>query len=107
MNPVLTVVRVVGGGDCRVMIDTEPLKLAVQRLAPSKAMPTGLSPKLPAAVVMKPGGCVGSITYRLPGAVRPGTKTRPNATTTPWLAVAPVQVPRILPLLPCTCTTWP
>src|SRR5580704_876625 len=89
-------------------IDTEPggPEFAVHRWVPSKAMPTGLFPRLLAATVTATGGSVGSITYRLPGDTSPATKILPAATKTPSLPVAPVQVPSTLPVLAWTWITW-
>src|ERR1700680_3068300 len=93
VNPVLTLVNGYGVDACGVMIDTDPLPLAVQRWVPSKAMRIGKSARPLAATVAAPGACVGSITYTTPGVPPFVTKTLPAAAKTPSL-VAPVQVLR-------------
>src|SRR5262245_45818152 len=80
-------------------MDAEPPMLAVQRCAPSNAMPEEPPPRFDATVVTAPAGALGSIRYSLPGDTFSETKTPPIATrTSRGLLAAPVQVPRELPL---------
>src|ERR1041384_598058 len=99
-NPVKLVVCPVSG----LIFDTEDCnpasaRLAVQMNAPSVVIPSGRSPNAVDTTSTEPGGCFGSMRYRLPGNVVPAMKIRPLTTTTPWGLVASGHVPNTLPSL--------
>src|SRR5262245_29728108 len=89
----------------KLTLENPPPAFAVHILAPSKAMPRGVSTNSDVRVVTAPAGCWGSIWYRL--LVPPVTKTFPIATSTPKAADAPVQVSISLPSLALTLATVP
>src|ERR1041384_1386918 len=68
-------------------------------------MAVGRFPRLLVMTSTAPGGCCGSIEYRLPGVEPPATNTLPRAISVATALVAPVQVPRISPSLPFTRVT--
>ena len=97
----------IGGRACGVMIDTEPPMVGGPEVRAVEGDADRTVPKVAGSHRDRTRWLRGIDHVQVAGQVLPATKTLPAATSTPAPPVAPVQVPKTVPVLACTWTTLP